>query len=75
MKTNFLSNDWEDDWEDVNMTDADSIWDYCVNSLDHQLPSDTLRSKTNYWCINWYYYVITYGNESMLNYKSGSTIL
>ena len=41
VNTNSLSNDWEDDWEDVNMTDADSIWDYCVNGLDHQLPSDT----------------------------------
>ena len=23
------------------MTDADSIWDYCINGLDHQLPKDT----------------------------------
>ena len=33
MNTNSVSNNWED----VNMTDANSIWDYCVNSLDHQL--------------------------------------
>ena len=32
MKTNSLSHDLNDDWEDVNMTDADSIWDYCVNT-------------------------------------------
>ena len=29
------------DWEDVHMTDVDSIWDYCINGLDHQLPEDT----------------------------------
>ena len=23
------------------MTDVDSIWDYCVNGLNHQLPKDT----------------------------------
>ena len=23
------------------MTDADSIWDYCVNSLNHQIPDNT----------------------------------
>ena len=23
------------------MTDADSIWDYCENGLDHQLPDNT----------------------------------
>ena len=23
------------------MTDDDSIWDYCINGLDHQLPEDT----------------------------------
>ena len=22
------------------MTDADSIWDYCINGLDHQLPEN-----------------------------------
>ena len=37
MNINSLS----DEWEDVNMTDANSIWDYCVNSLDHQLPENT----------------------------------
>ena len=29
------------DWEDVNMADPDSIWDYCINGLDQQLPDDT----------------------------------
>ena len=27
-----------DVWKDVIMTDTDSIWDYCVNGLEHQLP-------------------------------------
>ena len=38
MPTSSLS----DDWEDFNMTDVDSVWDYyCINGLDHQLPEDT----------------------------------
>ena len=36
MNKNSLS----DDWEDVNMTDADSIWNYCVNGLEQELPDD-----------------------------------
>ena len=34
------NNSISDNWEDVNMTDADSIWDYCVNGFDHQLPEN-----------------------------------
>ena len=30
------------------MTDADSIWDYCVNGLDHQLPEDTDPSMVHF---------------------------
>ena len=37
-----------DDWEDVNMTDADSIWDYCINGLDHRLPEDTDPSMVHF---------------------------
>ena len=48
MNTNSLSNYWEDDWEDVNMTDADSIWNYCVNGLDHQLPEDNDPSMVHF---------------------------
>ena len=32
--TNLVSTDLDD----VDMTDADSIWDYCVNGLEHVLP-------------------------------------
>ena len=34
------TNSVSDDWEDVNMTDANSIWYYYVNGLDHQLPEN-----------------------------------
>ena len=26
------NNSISDNWEDVNMTESDSVWDYCVNS-------------------------------------------
>ena len=41
---NSLSNDWDD----VDMTDADSIWDYCVNGLENQLPEDTDSSMVQF---------------------------
>ena len=37
MTTNSLYNDLDD----VDMTDADSIWDYCVHGLEDDLPADT----------------------------------
>ena len=46
--TNSLSNDWESDWEDVNMTDADSIWNYCVNGLEYELPDDNVPSMIQF---------------------------
>ena len=30
-----------DDFGDVDMTDADSIWDYCIHGLEYDLPPDT----------------------------------
>ena len=39
--TTVPTNSLSDHWDDVNMTDADSIRDYCVNCLDHQLPENT----------------------------------
>ena len=36
VQTNSLA----DDFDDVNMTDADSIWDHCVNGLEYDLPPD-----------------------------------
>ena len=48
MKTNSLSHDLTDDWEDVNMTDADSIWDYCINGLEFDLPDDTDTSLVQF---------------------------
>ena len=46
----------------MDMTDADSIWDYCVNGLDHELPADTDSSMIHFanavWAItkdmNWF---------------------
>ena len=29
------------DFDDVDMTDADSIWYHCINGLEYDLPSDT----------------------------------
>ena len=37
-----------DNFDDVDMTDVDSIWDYCVNGLDHQLPKDTDSSMVQF---------------------------
>ena len=48
MKSNSLSHNLTDDWEDVNMTDADSIWNYCVNGLYHQLPEDNDPSMVQF---------------------------
>ena len=48
MKTNSLSHNLTDDWEDVNMTDADSIWDYCINGLEFDLPDDTDTSLVQF---------------------------
>ena len=44
MTTNSVSNDLDD----VDMTDADSIWDYCVHGLDHELPADTDSSMIHF---------------------------
>ena len=44
VTTNSLS----DDYDDVDMTDADSIWDYCVNGLEYDLPPDTDSSMIHF---------------------------
>ena len=36
-----ITSSLSDDWGDVNMTDVDSIWDYCINGLNQQLPDST----------------------------------